>query len=1522
MRAQDLLGLLGISALGITLLAGSLAAQSGGKKPPSTDATRIGPLCQTGCIPPYEVRVTPDGGNGGSKPHHTGGYSASFTVRNSGTEYDEYNLNCDLSSGSVICTGLNKTGIGLAGGAQGSVTAFYGVGDAGPGTVTLRAMSVLGDASDNGYYNVTATGTPGAPLVTLRNHNGDNRNRALCLTAGAGEASAWQCGDLLVTHGLPAYATMGRERSLALLYNSAQAVPKPVASVAVTQGGNVSAPDSIHVEFQVNGIPRATATYATWGAVPATGRQISLTYDASTDSTGLYPFTVLVRNKYSTGTYDATVSDTLMVVNRAQSQLGAGWSLMGVEQLRLGQPANRILWVGGDGSAKVYRSVNDSTWVSAAAQFRDTLRYTLADTTYVRTLRHGIQVKFDAQGRHIKTINRIGQVSRSYWTTSLNRLDSVAVPPAGVTGTMYRLSYDGAGKLDRITDPAGRILDATVATNRLTALVDPDDRSTGFGYDASGRMTSRTTRRGFTTKFAYAKGLRVTQVKVPLNPSQADTATTALTPWDEWGLAFGTGLQTAIDTATAHTKIDGPRTDVFDIAEFWVDRWGAPTRILDPVGAVTTITRGDAAVPAMPTRVTFADGRVADMQWDTRGNLTQSRDSTLHLGSAGLPTIVKRWTYSSPNTKDAPDAQFDSTETGAVVTLFAYNQWGMTDSVIAPNGHRTKIEYLRGLVQALIERQVPSWDTVALAEPPQDLRTAFAFNALGNVIADTSPMHRVRTYTRDSVQRVTNGYDPEGHRLELVYDPLNHVTAALQHVEGVDSGFAAPLVTHWYFGIDAIDSLVDPRGVARRFAYDAAGHPVRETDDFGHAEQRYFNRAGLVDSIRSRFDSGATTPPIRFAYDAAGRRTKMSWPGRLYINADSVLVSYDNMGRMLTAATTVRRVTRSYFATGAIQRETQSSPSGASPYTNTYSYDRVGRRSGYAMGVPGDALRNDSVWYRYDPASGDLRTIGVRWRGQRSPSTDSVKFAWDALGRRDTVRYSNNTVVKFAYDADGRRRLLCGDHPGGIENFDVLDFTVYHASMDRDGMTRRLTNVSSGIAGCSSNSTLNATADNTYDSRHQLRTSTVPHSSSYTYDGSGNLSVAKIWAPNVVLLHDVYRVDSLHNELVNSRSVSKPDSGMDFFYNVNGSRIEEIPVSGNIERPFTEGHRQYFYDGLERLSGTVGYVKLGGVVQYVGSPNDCKYDPLGRLFDPCENAAAWLGFDGHNVVRTASDSMAQSWTFVHGPGVDDPVMGYYQALSQVDDRHLYWITDGQGRQYAVGDAAGYDYTEDNRYVLPQNGGKFAGGVRNATSYDAERFQNPEQPRLSFFRNRFYDQGTGRWTQEDPIGMAGGINLYSYAGNNPVAYTDPFGLRTCAEIRADIKQHLKKLIKEWWKFYDYTRAGRSTPGHWQEVVDLQKGLVTRLGEYVNEGCLDKDDHDDFTPEYERALDWARRPIAVPSTGLPEPMPFQRCESRWVRAAAGLAIVGSAIEDILTLGAGLADDPVTIAPATFILLCGHL
>jgi len=50
--------------------------------------------------------------------------------------------------------------------------------------------------------------------------------------------------------------------------------------------------------------------------------------------------------------------------------------------------------------------------------------------------------------------------------------------------------------------------------------------------------------------------------------------------------------------------------------------------------------------------------------------------------------------------------------------------------------------------------------------------------------------------------------------------------------------------------------------------------------------------------------------------------------------------------------------------------------------------------------------------------------------------------------------------------------------------------------------------------------------------------------------------------------------------------------------------------------------------------------------------------------------------------------------------------------------------------------------------------------------------------LYYYRARYYDPKLGRFLSEDPIGIAGGLNLYAYAGNDPVNGRDPFGLDWC------------------------------------------------------------------------------------------------------------------------------------------------
>jgi RHS repeat-associated protein len=110
-----------------------------------------------------------------------------------------------------------------------------------------------------------------------------------------------------------------------------------------------------------------------------------------------------------------------------------------------------------------------------------------------------------------------------------------------------------------------------------------------------------------------------------------------------------------------------------------------------------------------------------------------------------------------------------------------------------------------------------------------------------------------------------------------------------------------------------------------------------------------------------------------------------------------------------------------------------------------------------------------------------------------------------------------------------------------------------------------------------------------------------------------------------------------------------------------------------------------------------------------------------------------------------------------------------------DTATYYYAVDPTGSVIGLaeydGTASVVNHYRYDVWGMPQ--GTETEGVDNPIRFKS-RWWDPDTKLLDF-RSRWYDPEIGRFISEDPIGLAGGINVYVFAGNNPVAGQDPFGL---------------------------------------------------------------------------------------------------------------------------------------------------
>jgi RHS repeat-associated protein len=494
-------------------------------------------------------------------------------------------------------------------------------------------------------------------------------------------------------------------------------------------------------------------------------------------------------------------------------------------------------------------------------------------------------------------------------------------------------------------------------------------------------------------------------------------------------------------------------------------------------------------------------------------------------------------------------------------------------------------------------------------------------------------------------------------------------------------------------------------------------------------------------------DTGTTT----YQYDAAGRRWKTipadgrtsevtfdlldrptqvrAWhPGQgAWQYAD---YGYDTctygQGRLCTVSSPGGWIGYGYKLSGELASELTVIEAAA--WTAQHAYDVHGRRTltSYTGGV--------EVSYGYDAASrvNNLQAkVGGTWRNV------ATNVTYDAAGRMTALTHGNGIGRSVSYDWDGRVQSIAGSlSPQNLEYgwnaVDLITGITNHAypslsqGFDYDALSR-LTDVVSASG------------------NHGL-----------DYDANGNRTF-HTWGGAT----DSYGVSSTGNRLDGISATGT--RARSYAHDAAGHRTAET-IAGN-----TINH---VYDGFARpASRTQPAMSMqqshGATVSLPAGTWSYGHDGMGRRTfkrAPGNVLTRYLhGAEGTLQAETSpgGTSLTSIYLWLNG-----------QPIGLVRGGQVYHVhADHLGRPEMLTNASkAIVWRAENlafdRKVATSSIGEYNLGFPGQY-YDAEgaSWQN-------WFRT--YDGSVGRYTQSDPIGLAGGLNTYVYATNNSVSYVDPTG----------------------------------------------------------------------------------------------------------------------------------------------------
>jgi|GEM_PF-1487164 len=663
-----------------------------------------------------------------------------------------------------------------------------------------------------------------------------------------------------------------------------------------------------------------------------------------------------------------------------------------------------------------------------------------------------------------------------------------------------------------------------------------------------------------------------------------------------------------------------------------------------------------------------------------------------------------------------------------------YDAYGRVGSIIDPNGPVTLYTYdFKG--------RVTSITLVAAGPSGEDLVTSNFYEANGNLDYIKLPGGGVIDYEYDSADRLTSitrriGPDDQSQAIDSIqytYDTEGNKTGETLH-EGEIAGATKKSTTFAYDDYNRLWKLIHADSTYQEYEYDGNGNRISAINEKAKETTSLFD---ALNRLKTVTQPGSIT--TSYTYDPQDNLTQVT-----DANNKITTYEYDDFGRMLKVTSPDAGINEyRYDEAGNLIKKID-----ALGIITNFTYDALNRI--LTTDLPGTG---QDIAYTYDTGTngiGRLTTI--------ADLSGTLAFQYDKQGnltQEQKTMEGHAFITQYQYNQNGNLKKII--YPNGREITYTLNQANQITQVD-SLMGEATTTLATAIAyypfGPLAELQLgnNLPASNDYDTDYKLTglSAGTVLNRGYQYDKTGNVTqISNMGALPVTTAETItYSYQNNNNQLTQAIN----GSSTSFAYNSAGNLITEVK-NGTT--------RTYTYNYSQRLvSVSEGGITLG---QYT-------YDALGRRTKKVMGVTTTLYIYDQNGLLIAEYDGSGTWqkdyVYLNGQPLTMIVAGTPENVYYYHNDHLgtpQLMTDSTG---AVVWSAVYD---------PFGEATIAPGstITNNLRFPGQYFDVEMGLHYNWFR--YYDPKTGRYVEADPIGLDGGINLFTYAKNNPLIFTDVFGL---------------------------------------------------------------------------------------------------------------------------------------------------